>query len=110
MKKQVKRFSQFINESEYEYKGRFGSDLGKKRMGLAVWEIGEGMGGTWSMVSYGGESIQIEEDDTDYHEDGGFEGYDKIFAAAAELGADPDMVYDMENDSVIHNHQIRRRR
>jgi hypothetical protein len=105
MKNQIKKFGQFLNESdhEYRYKGAFGGDLGRKHKGIAVWETGDGVGGnSWSMVSFGGESIDIEEGEEDYTEDGEFLGYAKIFRAAAELGADSDMVYDIANDEMLH--------
>lgn len=83
-----------------------GAGLEEKLQGLAVWEIGEGMGDTWSTVSYGGRVIHIEEDDADYTEDGEFTGYCKVFAAAAELGADPTAVYSVEDDEVLRLSEI----
>ena len=106
MKNNIKRFGEFINEG-HRREGMFGSKIGENRDGLAIWEIGEGMGGTWSKVSYGGQSIDIEEDNMDYNQDGEFIGYDKIFTAAAELGAASDMVYSVEDDQVLHLRDFR---
>ena len=113
MKTNVKRFSQFINEGYREDGSHSGyqemsGHRGEPTKGIAVWEFGQGMGADWSTVSYAGKQMDVPFDgDEDYDDDGNFtqEGFSKIFKCAEELGADPDMVFSVEDDKLIYSDQ-----
>jgi len=116
MKNQVKNFNQYIKESDEMGMGKnvslpfFASQKGGTRMnngarssgpnagnGIAVWEIYDYN----SEVKFAGESIKLDDDDSSYDEDGNFIGMDKVFEAAAELGASSDMVWSVEDNKIL---------
>jgi hypothetical protein len=103
MENHVKGFGQFINESNSELDLVFG----EPSLGIAVWQISDGPRyGAVGRVSFGGRAIDIEEDSADYTEDGEFIGMYKVFESAEMLGADPTMVYSMEDDRLIYRDKV----
>jgi hypothetical protein len=100
MKNQVKKFSQYIKESD-----EFGTRMnnGARRSGpnagngIAVWEVYDYN----SEVKFAGESITLDDDDSSYDEEGNFVGMEGVFEAAAELGASSDMVWSVEDNKIL---------
>lgn len=100
MKNQIKKFSQYIKESD-----AFGMGMhrGARRSspnageGIAVWEIYDYN----SAVKFAGESITLDDDDSSYDEEGNFMGIERVFRAAAELGASPDMIWSAEDGKLM---------
>jgi len=99
MKNQVKKFSQYIKESnDFEMKGSRRSPKGDAGNGIAVWEIFDYN----SVVRFGDDKIMLDDDDSSYDEEGNFIGIDAIFRAAAELGASPHMVWSVEDGKLLY--------
>ena len=67
--------------------------------GIAVWQPSDYN----SQVIFGDDAIIIDSDDADYDEEGNFLGMHKVFSAAAELGASPDMVWNQEDDALMYH-------
>jgi hypothetical protein len=103
MKNQIKGFSKFINEnlfqdsdSEMEKRPRHSSRDGAGN-GIAVWNIFDYN----SVVRFGDNEIVIDSDEYEYDEDGNFGGIDRVFDAAAELGASSEMIWSSEDSQLI---------
>lgn len=101
MKKQVKKFGEFVNEARREHELP-----GFMEPGIAVWKIMEGPFGTFSTVSYGGEQIELEDSDDDYDEDGNFLGWRRVFRAANELGANSSKIFSAEDNEIIYKEDV----
>lgn len=103
MKDQVKKFGQYIKEQRDPMprrKGMFRSkDAGN---GIAVWQISDYN----SQVIFGDDAITIDSDDADYDEEGNFLGMRKVFSAAAELGASPDMIWSTEDSKLLFRNEM----
>jgi hypothetical protein len=98
MRNQVKKFSQYIKESDghmgMNLRDRLGMDPGN---GIAVWEIFDYN----AVVRFGDGEIVLDDDDSNYDEEGNFLGMNRVFAAAAELGASPDMIWSTEDNELM---------
>ena len=103
MKDHIKGFGQFINESNSELDGVFG----EPSLGIAVWQIDDSARyGALSRVCFGGRAIDIGADEADYTEAGEFIGIYKVFESADMLGADPTMVYSVEDDKLMYRDNV----
>ena len=100
MKNQVKNFNQYIKESD-EFGTRMNS--GARRSGpnagngIAVVEHRFGMGNNSTIVTFGRESIELE--DNDEYGDGS--GLAELFDTAAKLGASSDMVWLVGDNKIL---------
>jgi hypothetical protein len=97
MKNQVKKFSQYIKESdEFGMRGDRAQIWRGARNGIASWEIFD----YTAVVRFGDGEIVLDDDDANYDEEGNF-SMDKVFAAAAELGASSDMIWSIEDNTLM---------
>ena len=107
MKNQVKKFSQYIRESdEFGMRGYRANPMRSPkrgaRNGIASWEIFDYN----AVVRFGDGEIVLDDDDANYDEEGNF-SMDKVFAAAAELGASSDMIWSIEDNTLMFKSENR---
>jgi hypothetical protein len=98
MKKQVKSFGEFTRRKVNEDLGMEDSGNG----GIAKLELYSSAFGTFSVVSFKGEEIELEDREEDYGDDGNYTGWKRIFAAARQLGASGNKIFSVEDNKIIH--------
>lgn len=74
--------------------------------GIAEWTITESAFACFSTVEFNGNSIELEDRDEDYDDDGNFLGWNRIFDAASQLGADPTQIWSVEDERYINKDEV----